>query len=112
MKTAIAAITLSLISAVSFAKNVDSMSAPTNSSVQFVFQGDGLVPVYANTSSKTRAEVVAELKASQARGDYVHRGDETVHRSTFMSERSVADVRSEAAHVDTVAAARSIDIGA
>jgi hypothetical protein len=41
--------------------------------------------------------VVAELKASQARMDYVFMGDTWVPRSVFMSERSAAEVRAEAA---------------
>ena len=96
MKTVLATIALSLVCAVSFAKSVEASAAADTGGVQFVFQGDGLVPVYSGKSSTTRAEVIAELKASQARGDYVHMGDEWVPRDRFMSVQSVADVRAEA----------------
>lgn len=96
MKTLIAAATLSLISAVSFAKAAPSVASANQSHVEFVFQGDGLVPVYTAPLTKTRAEVIAELKASQARMDYVHMGDEWVPREIFVSMRSRAEVRAEA----------------
>jgi hypothetical protein len=97
MKTFIAAATLSLISAVSFAKAVPSVAAENQSPVQYVFQGDTLAPAFSAPLTRTRADVVAELKASQARMDYVFMGDTWVPRSVFMSERSAAEVRAEAA---------------
>ena len=57
--------------------------------------------------TRTRAEVIAELKDSQARMDYVFMGDTWVPRSVFMSERSVAEVRAEAARYNRVAELRS-----
>lgn len=86
MKSILAAATLAIASASSFA------ATPA-----FVFQGDGYVPNYqAFTSTKTRAEVRAELFASQKRMDYVQMGDELVMRSVFMSTRNIDDVRMEA----------------
>ncbi|MDH4061385.1 MAG: DUF4148 domain-containing protein [Aquincola sp.] len=85
MKSIIAATALAFASAASFA-------APA-----FVLQGDGLVPnLQAFTSTKTRAEVRAELFASRARMDYVHMGDELVMRDLFMSVRNLDDVHMEA----------------
>lgn len=97
MKTFIAAATLSLISTVSFAKAAPTAAPAHQPSVQYLFQGDSLAPVYTSPLTKSRAEVIAELKASQARMDYVFMGDTWVPRSVFMSERSSAEVRAEAA---------------
>jgi hypothetical protein len=44
---------------------------------------------------------------SQARMDYVFMGDTWVPRSVFMSERSAAEVRAEAARYDRRAALRA-----
>jgi hypothetical protein len=107
MKTLIAAATLSLLSAVAFAKAVPSVAAADQSHVQLVFQGDGLVPVYTAPLTKTRAEVIAELKASQARMDYVFMGDEWLPREIFVSMRSRAEVRAEAARHRMAAASYS-----
>jgi hypothetical protein len=96
MKTLITAITLSVVSAASFAAISPSAAGADTPSVRFVFRGDGLVPVYTNTSNTTRAEVIAELKASRERMDYVHVGDELVPRNVFKSQRSRANVRAEA----------------
>lgn len=101
MKTFFAAATLSLISAVAFAKAAPTAAAP----VQYVFQGDSLAPAFTAPLTKTRAQVVAELKASQAQMDYVFMGDTWVPRSVFMSERSVAEVRAEAVRQQRMAAA-------
>lgn len=93
MKSIITAATLAFVSAASFAA-----TAPA-----FVFQGDGYVPNYqAFTSTKTRAEVRAELFESQKRMDYVHTGDELVPRDMFMSTRAVTDVRAEATRANAV----------
>ncbi len=105
MKTFIAAASLSLISAVAFAKAVPSVAAENQSPVQYVFQGDSLAPAFTAPLTKTRAQVVAELKASQAQMDYVFMGDTWVPRSVFMSERSVAEVRAEAVRQQRMAAA-------
>lgn len=107
MKTFIAAATLSLISAVAFAKTAPTLSAANQPHVQLVFQGDGLVPVYTAPLTKTRAEVIAELKASQARMDYVFMGDEWLPREMFVSMRSRAEVRAEAANHRMAAASYS-----
>jgi len=103
MKTFLAAATLSLISAVAFAKAAS--TAADTAPVQYVFQGDSLAPAFTAPLTKTRAEVVAELKASQSRMDYVFMADTWVPRSVFMSERSVAEVRAEAARQQRMAAA-------
>lgn len=107
MKTFITAATLSLISALSFAK-----AAPTAAHaapVQYVFQGDSLAPAFTAPLTKSRAEVVADLKASQGRMDYVFMGDTWVPRSVFMSERSAAEVRAEAATASRLAALRTTE---
>jgi hypothetical protein len=83
-KTLIAAAALSLASSLSFA-------------AAFEFHGDGYEPASTAVSQKTRAEVIAELKASQQRMDYARMGGELTPRDQFMSTRSVADVKAEAA---------------
>jgi len=97
MKTSLIAIALALTSAASFAKTTESaVTGNANQShVEFVYEGDMLVPRYISNSTTTRAEVIAELKASQARMDWVSRGDEVVPRETFMSHKTVAEVRAE-----------------
>jgi hypothetical protein len=90
MKTFFAAATLSLISAVAFAKAAPTAAAP----VQYVFQGDSLAPAF-----------TAPLTKSQSRMDYVFMGDTWVPRNVFMSDRSVAEVRAEAARQQRMAAA-------
>lgn len=93
MKTVITLVALSLISAVSFAKSLEAAAAEARP--YLVYQGAG--PAVDFMSQKTRAEVVAELKASQARHDYVIMGDALVPRSDFMSVRTPQQVRMEAA---------------
>jgi hypothetical protein len=97
MKAVIAAATLSLISAISFANTVPSTAANA-AGVEYVFEGDSLTPVYTAPLTKTRAEVLAELKASQARMDWVFMGDGWVPREVFMKMggRSREEVRAEA----------------
>lgn len=107
MKTVLATLALSVVSAVSVAKAVPTVSADQQPAVQYIFQGDSFAPAYTSPLTRTRAEVVAELKDSQARMDYVFMGDTWVPRSVFMSERSVAEVRAEAARYDRLAALRS-----
>ena len=107
MKTVIATLALSLISAVSLAKSVPTAAAANLPDVVYEFQGDSVTPVYKSPLTKTRAEVIAELKESQARMDYVFMGDTWVPRSVFMSERSAAEVRAEAARYDRRAALRA-----
>jgi Domain of unknown function (DUF4148) len=107
MKTVLATLALSVVSAVSFAKAVPTVSANHQPVVQYIFQGDSFAPVYTAPLTKTRAEVIAELKESQARMDYVFMGDTWVPRSVFMSERSAAEVRAEAARYDRRAALRA-----
>jgi hypothetical protein len=107
MKTFIAAATLSLISAASFAKAAPTAADATP--VQYVFQGDSLAPAFVAPLTRSRTEVVAELKASQSRMDYVFMGDTWVPRSVFMSERSAAEVRAEAAAASRLAALRATE---
>ena len=97
MKTSLMAIALALTSAASFAKTTESaVTGNANQShVEFVYEGDVLVPRYISNSTTTRAEVIAELKASQARMDWVRSGDELVPRETFMSHKTAAEVRAE-----------------
>ncbi len=108
MKTVLATIALSVVSAVSFAKAAPTAASANNlPAVQYIFQGDTLAPAFTSPLTKTRAEVIAELKESQARMDYVFMGDTWVPRSVFMSERSAAEVRAEAARYDRRAALRA-----
>lgn len=86
MKSILATAALAIVSASTFA------AQPA-----FVRQGDDLVPNYqAFVSTKTRAQVRAELFESLKRMDYVQMGDEIVPRSVFMSTRNVDEVRMEA----------------
>jgi hypothetical protein len=107
MKTVLVTLALSVVSAVSFARSAPTTSAAHQPAVQYIFQGDTLAPAFTSPLTRTRAEVIAELKASQANMDYVFMGDTWVPRSVFMSERSVAEVRAEAARYDRLAALRS-----
>jgi hypothetical protein len=87
MKTLATAIALSLISAVSFANT----AAPT-----FI---DGSAYELANNtfkSTKTRAEVIAELKAAPKLPRYVDGSGYELAQAMFMSTRSRAEVRAEA----------------
>jgi hypothetical protein len=89
MKTLIAAATLSLISSLSLAQEP---------AVQFVREGDGLVPVYMSTSGKSRAEVIAELNASRADAGaarFVFEGDGLVPAYPAISTRTRAEVVAE-----------------
>lgn len=98
MKTPLIAIALALTSAASFAKTTESaVTGNANQShVEYVREGDGLVPRYIINSTTTRAEVIAELKASQARMDWVRSGDELLPREMFTGNKTVAEVRAEA----------------
>lgn len=108
MKTSLTAIALSLTTAFALAGGMSSAAAAEQSAVRFVSQGDGLVPDYTtHTSSKTRAEVIAELQASQERMDYVHVGDEVVPLMVFASMRSREEVRAEA---EKAAVARAMSL--
>jgi hypothetical protein len=85
MKTLFTAVALSVVSAVSFA------AAPT-----FV---DGSAYEQANNmfkSTKTRAEVIAELKAAPKLPRYVDGSGYELAHEMFMSTRSRAEVRAEA----------------
>ena len=97
MNTSLIAIALALSSAATFAKTPESaMTGNANQShVEFVREGDGLVPKYITNSTTTRAEVIAELKASQARMDWVRSGDELLPRAMFTGAKTVAEVQAE-----------------
>ena len=97
MKTTLITLALALTSAASLAMTTESaMTGSANpSSVELVRDGDTLVPKYAMTSKTTRADVLAELRASQARMDWVADGDMLVPRSTFKGTKTVAEVRAE-----------------
>jgi hypothetical protein len=87
MKTFATAIALSLISAVSFA------AAPAPTYI------DGSAYEMANNkfqSTKTRAEVIAELKAAPKLPGYVDGSGYELAQAMFMSTRSRAEVRAEA----------------
>jgi hypothetical protein len=87
MKTFATAVALSLISAASFAGG----AAPT------YIDGSAYEMAH-NTfkSTKTRAEVIAELKAAPKLPRYVDGSGYELAQAMFMSTRSRADVRAEA----------------
>jgi hypothetical protein len=100
MKTVIATIALSLLSAASFAKSVPSYI-------------DGSEYERATTmfkSQKTRAEVIAELKATPRLPGYVDGSAHEMAHDMFMSMRSRADVRLEAATFDRFVGAGLLDL--
>jgi hypothetical protein len=87
MKTFATAIALSLISAASFAN----AAAPT-------YVDGSAYEMSRNTfqSTKTRAEVIAELKAAPKLPRYVDGSGYELAHEMFMSTRSRAEVRAEA----------------
>jgi hypothetical protein len=94
MKTVIAIVALSLISAVSFAKSVDSAARGP----QKIYSDNGAGPDVAAPSkgAKSRAEVVAELKAAPRLPSFVDGSAYEMAHAMFMSGRSRDDVRAEA----------------
>jgi hypothetical protein len=95
MKTVIATVALSLISAVSFAKGVDSAAQGP----QFANQartGAGPESYTPFISTKSRAEVIAELKAAPRLPSYVDGSAYETALAMFMSQRTSAEVRAEA----------------
>lgn len=94
MKTVIATIALSLISAVSFANGVDSAARGP----QKIYTDNGAGPDVAApaTVTKSRAEVRFELKAAPQLPAYVDGSAYEIAHAMFMSGRSRDDVRSEA----------------
>jgi hypothetical protein len=102
MKTVIATIALSLVSAVSFAKSVDSV---TNRSGYIDGSAYELAQLAAlGTSNKSRAEVIAELKAAPRLPGFIDGSAYEMAHAMFMSTRSREDVRAEAR------AARSLNV--
>ena len=63
----------------------------------WVREGDTLVPYVPFFGLRTRAEVIAEMKAWQAAGEMVFSGDEWVRRDSFVSTKSRTEVLAEAA---------------
>ena len=95
MKTVIATVALSLISAVSFARSVDS----TAQGLQFANHlRTSVGPEFYTPfmSTKSRAEVIAELKAAPRLPAYVDGSAYEQAMAMFMSRRSAAEVRAEA----------------
>lgn len=93
MKTAIVTIALSLICAVSFAKSVDSVAA------QAAYQArTGVGPEFSLPfmSAKSRADVIAELKAAPRLPAHVGGSEHDIAHAMYMSGRSRDDVRAEA----------------
>jgi hypothetical protein len=62
------------------------------------------------TSQKSRAEVVAELKATPRLPGHIDGSAYEMAHDMFMSRRSRDEVRAEAANFDRVSAAALIDI--
>jgi hypothetical protein len=102
MKTVIATIALSLVSAVSLAKGLDGA-------------GGSRLPAYIDgsayeqaanmfVSQKSRAEVAAEAKAAPKLPAYVDGSEYELAMAMFMSQRSRAEVRAEAASVNRLRA--------
>ena len=95
MKTVIATIALSLISAVSFAKSVDSAAKGR----QFVDQArTGVGPELYTPfmSTKSRAQVIAELKSQPHLPGYIDGSAYEQALDMFMSQRTKNEVRAEA----------------
>jgi hypothetical protein len=63
----------------------------------WVRDGDDYVAYKPFVGLRTRAEVVAEMMASRAAGEYFYSGDEWVRRDSFASTKTRADVLAEAA---------------
>ena len=63
----------------------------------WVREGDEYVAYKPFLGLRTRAEVVAEMMASRAAGEYFYSGDEWVRRDQFVSTVSRAEVLAEAA---------------
>ena len=95
MKTVIAAVALSLLSAVSFARSVDSAAQGQQAAIQ-ARNGEGPEFYTPFMSTKSRAEVVAELKAAPRLPGYVDGSAYEMAHAMFMSSRSREDVRAEA----------------
>jgi hypothetical protein len=102
MKTVIATIALSLVSAVSLAKSLDST---VGSRLPAYIDGSAYEQA-ANmfVSQKSRAEVAAEAKAAPKLPAYVDGSEYERAMAMFMSQRSRAEVRAEAASFDRLRA--------
>ncbi len=99
MKTVIATIALSLVSAVSLAKSLDST---VGSRLPSYIDGSAYEQATNKfVSQKSRAEVIAEAKAAPKLPAYVDGSEyEKAMAMMFMSQRSRADVRAEAKSFD------------
>jgi hypothetical protein len=95
MKTLIATVALSLLSAVSFARGVDSAAQGAQTAAQ---ARTGAGPEYYTPfmSTKSRAEVIAELKSSPRLPSYVDGSAYEMALAMFMSQRTSEEVRAEA----------------
>lgn len=95
MKTVIATVALSLISAVSFARSVDSAAqGPQFANQARTGVGPELYTPFMST--KSRAEVIAELKTAPRLPSYVDGSAYEMALAMFMSNRSREEVRAEA----------------
>ena len=65
--------------------------------IVWVREGDDYVVYAPFLGLRTRAEVVAEMMASRAAGEYYFSGDEWVRRDNFVSTKSRGEVLAEAA---------------
>jgi hypothetical protein len=93
MKTIIATVALSLISAVSLAKSVERIDPQLAIEAR---TGTGTELAAPFMSTKTRADVAAELKAAPRLPAYVDGSAYEQAMAMFMSQRSAAEVRAEA----------------
>jgi hypothetical protein len=93
MKTIIATIALSLVCAVSFAKSVERIDPQLAIEAR---TGTGPELAAPFMSTKTRADVAAELKAAPRLPAYVDGSAYEQAMAMFMSQRSAAEVRAEA----------------
>jgi hypothetical protein len=102
MKTVIATIALSLVSAVSLAKSLDSTVA---SRLPGYVDGSAYEQaVNKFMSQKSRAQVAAETQAAKQLPGYVDGSEYEQAMTMFMSQRSRAEVRAEAASFDRLRA--------
>lgn len=64
--------------------------------IVWVREGDDYVVYSPFLGLRSRAEVIAEMMASKASGEYYYAGDEWVRRDNFVSTKTRAEVRAEA----------------
>lgn len=96
MKTSLTLIALSLVSALSFAKSVDStITNQRLAAFQQAYEGSG-PDVSVTPSSRSRAEVIAEAASTPRLPGYVDGSDYEIAHAMFMSRKTREQVLAEA----------------